>query len=72
MALRLVLMLAALFICVPLYYLLAPFTARNPIPRWFLRAIAAIAGLRVRIVGRHAAKRTFFLANHISWLDIPA
>jgi 1-acyl-sn-glycerol-3-phosphate acyltransferase len=65
-------MLAALFICVPLYYLLAPFAARNPIPRWFLRAIAAIAGLRVRIVGRHAAKRTFFLANHISWLDIPA
>lgn len=71
-ALRLVLMLAAVLFCVPLYYLLAPLAARNPVPRWFLRAITLIAGVRVRVVGRPPAGHAFFLANHVSWLDIPA
>ncbi|MCT2399646.1 lysophospholipid acyltransferase family protein [Novosphingobium mangrovi (ex Huang et al. 2023)] len=71
-AMRLALLLATLLLCTPLYYLLAPLTARNPVPRWFLRAVTAIAGVRLRIVGVHPAGRTFFLANHVSWLDIPA
>ncbi|WP_067732913.1 lysophospholipid acyltransferase family protein [Novosphingobium naphthalenivorans] len=71
-ALRLAAMLAALTVCVPLYYLLSPFTTRNPVPRWFLRALAAIAGVRLHTRGRHPAQRTFFIANHVSWLDIPA
>ncbi|SFG18496.1 lyso-ornithine lipid acyltransferase [Novosphingobium sp. CF614] len=69
---RIASMLAALAICVPLHYLLAPLTARNPVPRWFLRALAAIAGVRIRTVGERPAHRAFFLANHVSWLDIPA
>lgn len=71
-ALRLFAMLATLAVCVPLHYLAAPFTAHNPVPRTFLRALAAIAGLRIHRVGRKAAGRTFFVANHVSWLDIPA
>lgn len=71
-ALRLIAMLAALLVCVPLHYLLAPVTAHNPAPRWFLGAVGAIAGVRIRTVGRKAARRTFFVANHVSWLDILA
>lgn len=65
-------MLAILVACLPLYYVAAPFAARNPVPRWFLRAIAAIAGVRLRLRGAPSAKRTFFVANHVSWIDIPA
>ncbi|KHK92964.1 lysophospholipid acyltransferase family protein [Novosphingobium malaysiense] len=71
-AIRLVAMLATLAICVPLFYLLSPFTARNPVPRWFLRALAAVAGLRIRKCGIRAHRDAFFLPNHLSWLDIPA
>lgn len=75
-ALRLAAMLALLVACLPLYYLLAPFSTRNPVPRWFLRGIVAIVGveLRVRRYGddRPPTPRAFFLANHVSWIDIPA
>lgn len=69
---RIALMLITLIVCVSLYYLVAPFTAHNPVPRWFLRALAAIAGVRVRTRGDHPAPSTFFLSNHVSWLDIPS
>lgn len=71
-ALRLLLLLIALLICAPLYYILVPFTPRNPVPRWFLRAVTAIAGVSIRVDGIPPAKHAFFLANHVSWLDIPA
>ena len=44
----------------------------NPWPRRFLSGIARICGVRVRMVGRPVAGRHLILANHISWLDIPA
>lgn len=71
-AARLAAMLAALLVCVPLHYLLAPVTAHNPVPRWFLHTLGIITGLRIRTIGSKAARRTFFVANHVSWLDIPA
>jgi len=71
-ALRLAAMLALLVASVALYYAFAPFTARNPVPRRFLRGVGAIAGLRVQVRGARPARRTFFLANHVSWLDILA
>lgn len=71
-ALRLLAMLALLLVSVPLYYVAAPFTKRNPVPRRFLQAIGAVAGLRIRTLGERPAHRTFFLANHVSWLDILA
>lgn len=58
--------------CVPLYYLCLPFTAANPAPRLFLRLVAAVVGLRLKTTGEHPAPSAFFLANHVSWLDIPA
>lgn len=70
-AARLALMLAALLVCVPLHYIFAPFLARNPAPRWFLRTIATISGARLHVAGHRPAGKAFFLANHVSWLDIP-
>lgn len=41
-------------------------------PRRFLAGIGIIAGLRVKHRGQRHRGRTLILANHVSWLDIPA
>lgn len=61
-----------LMACVPLHFAAALFTRHNPAPRLFLGGIAAIAGVRLRIEGAPAARGAFLLANHVSWIDIPA
>lgn len=71
-AARLLAMLLALIGGVVLYGLCACFTRSNPAPRLFLGALGRICGLRVRIIGKAAGKNTVILANHMSWLDIPA
>jgi 1-acyl-sn-glycerol-3-phosphate acyltransferase len=71
-AIRLLAMLATLLACLPLHYLAAPLTRHNPVPRWFLRTLRTIAGLHLRVHGATVERRTVFLANHVSWLDIPA
>lgn len=71
-AVRIVALAAALAVHVAAYYALAPFVRRNPVPRVFLRSVAAIAGLRIRVSGRKAPGRVFLLSNHVSWLDTPA
>ena len=70
--LRLMLTVAALAACAPLFYLLAPFATRNPVPRWFLRTLCVLSGVRLRTSGERPRQGTFFLANHVSWIDIPA
>lgn len=69
---RILAMALLLLACAPLYYLVALFTRRNPIPRLFLRGLTLIAGVKVRTTGAHPAPRSFYLANHVSWIDIPA
>jgi len=55
------------------HVLLALAGRRDVVPPAFLGAVAWIAGLRVRTAGKPvAARRRLFLANHLSWLDIPA
>lgn len=71
-ALRLAALLVTLLTCLAGYYLLAPFTRANPVPRWFLRAAGTICGLRVTAAGASPTRRGVLLANHVSWLDIPA
>lgn len=71
--LRVVAMAALLALCVPLYYfwrLVAPHA--NPWPRLFLTGIGRIAGVRIRRRGTPVPGRSFVLANHVSWIDIPA
>lgn len=65
-------MALALLVCIPLYYLWKPFTEHNPWPRRCLRWIARLAGVQLEILGQQRRKGAFLLANHISWIDIPA
>lgn len=63
-------MIAWLLLCVPAYYLCCPFTKHNPVPRRFLGGVARIAGARARMAGTVPPRQTFYLSNHVSWLDI--
>lgn len=64
-------MLALLVACVPLYYAARPFTRHNPWPRRFLSGIARLAGVRITTQGARDGPGEFFLANHVSWIDVP-
>lgn len=70
--LRLIAMILLLLACLPLYYLAKPITRHNPVPRLFLAGIGAVAGMRLRTRGEKVHRGAFLLANHVSWLDIPA
>lgn len=73
LAARLMGMLLLLIVCVPLYYVWNLARAgRNPWPPIFLSGVGRCAGLRVRIEGKRVHQGAFLLANHVSWLDIPA
>lgn len=71
-AVRVAAMVATLLVCVPLHYLWRVFAYGSPLPRLALGMIARIIGARVRVVGTPLRRDVFFLANHLSWLDIPA
>lgn len=71
-AVRLTLLGAAMAVCVPLHYLWHTFAYGSPFPRLFLAATARILGARVETIGTPLRRDVFFLANHLSWLDIPA
>ena len=65
-------MAALLITCVPLYYVSRLMGPHNPWPRRFLAGIARIAGVTVRVSGERPSPGEFLLANHVSWIDIPA
>lgn len=76
-AIRLGLMLAWLGLCIVLYYIWRTLRPTNPWPSVFLGGIAWIAGVEVtrtgtQTLGRHGLRGAFLLANHVSWIDIPA
>jgi len=71
-AVRIAAMAALLLICVPLFHAWKPFTRHNPWPRLFLRGVAWLAGVRLRLRGEKVHRGAFLLANHVSWIDIPA
>ncbi len=75
-ALRLMAMVTWLLACVPLYYAWrwAPqiVGTPDPWPRRFLAGISRLAGVRLRVVGVRGKGGEFLLANHVSWIDIPA
>jgi lyso-ornithine lipid O-acyltransferase len=43
----------------------------SPWPRLFLKMTARALGVRVHIIGKPRRKNVFFVANHVSWIDIP-
>lgn len=69
---RVALLVLALLICVPFHYLWRLLRLPSPWPMWFLGRVARIAGVRVQVSGVPLKRDVFYVANHISWLDILA
>lgn len=69
--LRILLLIFILILAVPLYYVWRILKLSNPWPRLFLRATALSVGARVYKKGTALKRDVFFVANHLSWLDIP-
>lgn len=67
---RILAIVAALLVCLPLHYLWKLARRPSPWPRRFLGLVARSAGMRVRVVGVPLERDVLFLANHLSWLDI--
>ncbi len=56
----------------PLHYLYRIFAYGSPFPKAFLAGAARIAGARVERIGTPLRRDVFFVANHVSWIDILA
>lgn len=69
---RVHLLLAGLLVAVPLHGLWHALGRRSPFPRLYLGWVARIVGARVAVHGTPLQDRVVFLANHLSWIDIPA
>lgn len=70
-ALRILSMLTLLIALLPLHGLWKLIGLDRFWPRMFLAGVSAIAGLRIQRRGR-AVPGALLVANHVSWLDIPA
>ncbi len=71
LALRVLLIVLMLIVCVPLYYVWRTLRLSNPWPKLFLRGVGRACGAKVRVVGTPLKRDVFYIANHLSWLDIP-
>jgi lyso-ornithine lipid O-acyltransferase len=69
-ALRTLALILALLVFVPLHYLFRLFRYGSPFPMWFLRSAGWICGARVTRIGTPLRRDVFFIANHVSWIDI--
>ncbi|WP_237487365.1 lysophospholipid acyltransferase family protein [Parapontixanthobacter aurantiacus] len=67
---RVILLLVLILIFVPAHYVYRIFAYGSPFPKYFLRYTGRVLGARARNVGTPLKRDVFFLANHISWLDI--
>ena len=67
---RTLLLTALIIVMVPLHYIYRIFAYGSPFPMWFLRFAARISGARVKVHGTHLKRDVFYIANHVSWLDI--
>lgn len=70
-ALRVAMMLALLLLCLPFYYLWRLLGLGRFWARVFLGGVGLICGLQITMQGR-PQKGALLLANHVSWLDVPA
>ena len=69
-ALRALALVLALLVFVPLHYLYRVFRYGSPFPMWFLGTAGWICGARVERIGTPLRRDVFFIANHVSWIDI--
>lgn len=67
---RTVALALGLLIAVPLHYLFRIVSYGSPFPKWFLGYAAWVVGARVERHGTPLRRDVFFIANHVSWVDI--
>ncbi|MDA9918510.1 1-acyl-sn-glycerol-3-phosphate acyltransferase [Erythrobacter sp.] len=67
---RSLLLLTLIIVFVPLHYLYRIFKYGSPFPMLFLRYAARVSGAKVKTHGTHLKRDVFYVANHVSWLDI--
>ncbi len=72
MALRSIVLIGLLLLFVPLHYAFRTLAYGSPFPMLFLRYAARVCGARVKIHGTFLKRDVFFVANHVSWMDILA
>ncbi|WDA41095.1 lysophospholipid acyltransferase family protein [Erythrobacter sp. BLCC-B19] len=65
-------LIGLLIVFVPLHYLYRVFAYGSPFPMLFLRYAARVCGAKVEVRGTHLKRDVFFVANHLSWVDILA
>ncbi len=69
--LRLAALVGALLLALPLHLLWRLVRLPSPWPRLFLGALGRIIGVRTRTIGTPLKRDVVFVANHLSWMDIP-
>lgn len=69
---RVLALVLLLLVFVPLHYLYRLFKYGSPFPMLFLRYAARICGCKVKTHGTHLKRDVFYVANHVSWMDILA
>nr|WP_137677966.1 lysophospholipid acyltransferase family protein [Parerythrobacter lutipelagi] len=67
---RVLCLIGLLLVFVPLHYLYRIFKYGSPFPMLFLRYAGRVAGARVTAIGVPLRRDVFFIANHVSWIDI--
>ena len=67
---RALMLLALIIVFVPLHYIYRIFAYGSPFPMLFLRFAARASGAKVKVEGTHLKRDVFYVANHVSWLDI--
>jgi len=65
-------LVALIIVFVPLHYLFRALAYGSPFPMLFLRYAARVCGAKVEVIGTHLKRDVFFVANHLSWVDILA
>jgi len=70
-ALRVQALLLGLILALPFHLLVHALTRRSSLPRLYLAFVARVIGARVERCGTPLRRDAVFLANHVSWLDIP-
>lgn len=70
-ALRVLLIALPLPILLPLHLLWQLLMLPSPWAMLYLRIVSRVLGARVKVHGKRLRKDVFFVANHLSWHDIP-
>jgi len=71
-SIRLTGMAMLLLACIPIHYVSHILRLPNPWPRVFLGGTAWLAGVELSYRGQRARGGVFLIANHVSWIDVPA